>query len=528
MSRTIFFVKLALASIIWTFSSSSAWTAEHCDDQYYIDRTLANGSKWDMCWSHSKNQGIRYHHIFYTPKHDSRRMVLFDASIAQIHVPYDDNAARFHDVSDFGLGDDGGSNNNLVNLNPAECPSGSLAYYNNKAVVCHRVINNGSAYRKGIVRKSAQLLKVFSVSKVGQYIYGIEWDFYNDGKIKPSIVATGALQRFSSTGGDSHGWIVNGRGKVGLAHMHNFYWRLDFDIDATGKNDIVQEVNHSLWQGKRYKELTDFSFESGRSVNPSTLRSWIIKDGSSTNLKGHSLSYEVRMSEVGQREAGPSFEPFTNHDFYVTRVKNCELFASHNASVNSCNTNNLSEFVSGESIVNQDIVIWVGVSFYHMPRSEDVPKMDAHVSGFELIPRDWHTTNPSLDNPPVISLRLSASDDFVTSASKTILIDVMANDTGQSITINTLDNPANGTAAIFNNKVQYTPDVGFIGADVFWYSIKDSLGGIYGTKITVTVTEAVIQNQNVSGGGSWSLSDVLALFFSLYIVRFGYFRKLHP
>ena len=521
MSTIIFVLRSILLVLACSIINSTALAADDCNDQYYINQTLANGAKWEMCWTHSKNQGIRYHHIYYTPKNDSRRMVLFDASIAQIHVPYDDNGARYHDVSDFGLGDDGGSNNNLVNISPTECLNGRLGYFNNKAAVCHRVLENGSAYRKGSLQKSAQILKVFSISKVGQYIYGVEWDFHDDGRILPSIVATGALQRYATTSDASHGWLVDSGNRIGLAHMHNFYWRLDFDIDGTGNNDLVQEINHDSWQGKRYKKITNFTSEVARSVNPASLRSWVIKDGNTNNSKGHKISYEIRLNEAGQREVGPSFEPFTNNDIYITRSRDCELFASHNASVNNCSTNNLSEFVNNESIVNQDIVAWVGVSFYHMPRSEDAPKMDAHVSGFELIPRDWHTTNPNLDTQPPISLRLTASDDFVTTPSKPILIDVMSNDTGQAIVINTLDNPSNGTASVIGNQVQYTPDNGFIGTDIFWYSIKDNAGEVYGTKIHVEVTEAVKEiNTNNSGGGSIDLRFLLILLLSLSLVRF--------
>ena len=526
MSKINRAITLLSLTLLFLLSGSKVLAAEFCGDQYYINQTLANGSKWDMCWSHSKNQGIRYHHVFYTPKNSTRRMVLFDASIAQIHVPYDDNGARFHDVSDFGLGNDGGNNNNLVELKAAECANGSLGRFNNKAAVCHQIVANGDAYRKGLNRKASQLLRVFSMSKVGQYIYTIEWNFHDDGQINPVIKATGALQRFGSSEDRPQGWVINSAGRVGLAHMHNFYWRLDFDIDGSAENDIVEEINYSFWQGKRYRRTESFSTEAARSVSPETMRSWLVKDANTTNRKGHNISYEIRLHEAGQREVGPSFEPFSNNDFYVTRSKNCELFASHNASINNCATNNLSEYVNNESIVNQDIVAWVGVSFYHLPRSEDVPKMDAHVSGFQLIPRDWHTTNPNLKVPPPISLRLSASDDFVTSASQTILIDALANDTGNGIEFNTLDNPNNGVASIVNNKVQYTPKAGFIGTDVFWYTIKDDAGDVYGTRIHVEVTRAVAGGVSTGGGGALSILDLLSMFLAAILFSLCRLRKL--
>ena len=145
MSKSIAVTALAYFTIIFLLAGTKAVAADHCSDQFYIEKKLANGAKWDMCWSHSKNLGIGYHHIYYTPKNNPRRMVLFEASIAQIHVPYDDNGARFHDVSDFGLGDDGADNNNLLSLSAAECPSGVLSNFNSKGAVCHRVVKNGDA-----------------------------------------------------------------------------------------------------------------------------------------------------------------------------------------------------------------------------------------------------------------------------------------------------------------------------------------------------------------------------------------------
>ena len=140
--------------------------------------------------------------------------------------------------------------------------------------------------------------------------------------------------------------------------------------------------------------------------------------------------------------------------------------------------------------------------------------MDAHESTFEIIPRDWHTSNASLDESPVTPLRLSATEDHATTDSQSaILINVLANDTGSNVSFNTLDDPANGTARIVNNQVEYTPDAGFVGIDSFWYSIKDSTGTPFGTKIYVTVTEPVVQvSQGVtSGGGSLGSAFLIML-----------------
>jgi len=512
---------LVLCSLFYLFTwSSNAAAAEFCDDQYYINQSLPNGATWDLCWSQDDKEGVRYHHVFYTPANGTRRMVLFDASIAQIHVPYDDNGARYHDVSDFGLGAD-----NLVNLQASECPGGQLGYYNTKAAMCQQVIEGGPAFRNSTNTKQQSYLKVFSISDVGEYLYASDWKFYGDGRIIPSIQATGSLQRFGNVGDEDHGWLMSdtSEGAVGLAHMHNFYWRLDFDLDNTGTNDTVQEINYSDYAGKRYRAMTTFTEEAARSLSPTSMRSWLVKDGNTTNDKGHDISYEIRLNQAGQREIGPSNEPFTFNDFYVSKTKTCERVASHNDRVfPDCGTKNLNEFVNGESIQGQDIVTWVGVSFYHMPRSEDSPYMDAHESTFEIIPRDWHASNSLLDQNPVTQLRLSASEDFATTDNKTaVFINILANDTGSSISVNTLDDPANGTATFENNQVKYTPDANFVGTDTFWYSIKDSTGTPFGTKIYVTVTEPQVTTgvtSGSSGGGSFGTNFLLLIsLFGLYL-----------
>jgi len=478
LTRKVFLKLAFLGALLWGFSPAQA--AEHCADAYSIDRTLANGARWDMCWTHNNNHGIRYHHIYYTPKDGTRRMVLMDAAVAQIHVPYDDNGARYHDVSDYGLG--GGYLRDMVS---AECPGGTMHRYGTKDAVCSQIQKKGAAYRVGSATATSEALKIFSISKVGAYVYIPQWLFYDDGRIEPSILATGSLQRFSSSAAQ-HGWLMSGSGNIGLSHMHNYFWRLDFDLNGTASNDVVQEINYNTSGGQRQRVMTTFNNEVSRSISPSTQRSWIVRDGSLRNAKNHLMGYEIRLDEAGHREIGPSNEQFTYNDFVVTRAKSCEQIASHNQRVNSCTTDSLDEFANGESLGGQDLVTWVGVSFYHMPRSEDAPKMDVHSNHFQIIPRDWHDKNPlgTIATEPLVA----NEDAATTPAGQSITLDVMANDTGTGISIHELNDPANGTAIVSNGKVVYTPDAGYAGTEVFWYSIKDVTGAVYGTKITMTVT----------------------------------------
>ena len=377
-------------------SFSNANAADFCGDSFYINETLENGAKWDMCWEHRIREGIIFHHIRYTPKNGQRRLVLSHAAVAQIHVPYDDNGARYHDISDYGIG-----GNNMLSLGQDECPSGTLLQFSGKNVLCKQIKKRDFAYKSGSNSSPGNSLSLFSVSPVGAYYYIPTWKFMDDGTIEPWIGATGALQRFGSN--QSRGWVI-GDNRVGISHLHNFFWKLDFDLNATDKDDVVEELNFPLVNGKRQRTTTIFSTESSRKVNPDTMRRWRIRDSVTKNSNNHPISYDIVLSETGHQDIGPASEPFTHNDFYVTKQNDDEKFASHNPN----GAKNLAEFVNGETITNNDVVIWAGVTFYHMPRSEDAPHMDAHWSHMQIIPRDWHAANPLApaviaNTPPTIN-----------------------------------------------------------------------------------------------------------------------------
>ncbi|HBM15531.1 MAG TPA: hypothetical protein DD381_04190 [Lentisphaeria bacterium] len=80
-------------------------------------------------------------------------------------------------------------------------------------------------------------------------------------------------------------------------------------------------------------------------------------------------------------------------------------------------------------------------------------------------------------------------DTVETSVNTAITIDLLANDTGSSISLANVGTPTNGTAVISSGKVVYTPISGFIGTATFGYTISDSAGQRADGNVTVTVKE---------------------------------------
>lgn len=361
--------------------------AEFCSDDYYINVTLANGARWDMCWEERNREGIVLHKVHYTPQSGQRRLILSSASLAQIHVPYDDNGARYHDISDYGLG-----GNYMVDLRQTDCPTGKLLRFGNRPVICEQVSASDHGFRYQDEQVKTEALSIFSVSRVGAYHYIPLWRFYEDGAIEPSVGATGALQRFNDAEAEEQGWLIADN-KVGLGHVHNFFWKLDFDLAGTSRDDVIEELNLEEDGDRSILQRTEIRSEVGRSVNPASARRWLIRDAEQTNEEGQSLAYEIRLPQSDQQDIGPDSETFTYEDIYFTTFQECELYASHNPSLEGC-ADSLYGFTNRESLQGADLVVWPSTTFYHMPRAEDAPFMDAHWSYISLSPRDWHARNP--------------------------------------------------------------------------------------------------------------------------------------
>ncbi|MEB8431348.1 putative Ig domain-containing protein [Cocleimonas sp. KMM 6892] len=499
-------IKIVLLFTLSLLGFSHANAAENCGNEFYVNEIFPNGARWDMCWEHKDREGIIFKSIYFTPKNGTRRMVLNQAAIAQIHVPYDDNGTRFHDLSDLGIG-----GLNMLELQSDECLDGSLIPFSGKNVLCKQTTKQDISFKSGTNTANGYYLSLFSVSPVGAYYYIPTWKFFDNGKIEPWMGATGALQRFGTD--DSTGWLLADN-RVGIAHLHNFFWKLDFDLNKTYLDDAVEEINFNLVNGKRERSIIPFSTEAARKVNPETMRHWRVRDKSAKNENGHSISYDVILSEMGHQDIGPASEPFTHNDFFVTTQNDNERFASHNTSGGA----NLDEFVNGESIVDNDIVVWAGVTFYHMPRSEDAPHMDAHWSHLKIVPRDWNASN-------------TLSDDVTNNAPTIATVANQNSQISDSITLNIQASDSDGDSLTYN--VSNLPTGLSINTSSGVISGVISTAGTYLVQITVSDGQQSASTQfnwvvsaastgSSSGGGTLS---IMLLFSLLGLILFNVFFR---
>lgn len=117
------------------------------------------------------------------------------------------------------------------------------------------------------------------------------------------------------------------------------------------------------------------------------------------------------------------------------------------------------------------------------------------------------TVNPANDNPTAVG------DTVFATAGVSKLIDVLLNDSdldGDPIAIDSLADPANGTAVIEGNKVRYNSSPGFEGVDTFQYSITDGLATSTATvTISVSGSNSPPEARNDSGTTTSGVAIVL-------------------
>lgn len=388
-----FFAWLALLPALAFGTAHAAGTTPDCDADSRITRKFDNGAQWDLCWESRIRENLVLSEIHYTPPNDNALRVLSSARLSQLHVAYDDSDVTYNDVTQYGLG-----GSYLLPLTEGDCPDGDLLDIQTRPALCVWQTTTDSGYRTPTRAARAQSLNLFSMSQVGAYTYILSWTFYDDGSFEPGVGATGALQRSSSELSLPFGRVLQtDPDTLWLSHTHNYYWRLDFDLGESALDDTVSELRYRTdSQGLRELQTEVFTTEQARRIDPDTQLFWQISDSSAADAP----AYQLEPTRNGHRFERKDVEPHTDYDFFVTVGNDCERFASQNSRFNPDCLNHVLQYVDGQSIQNQDIVLWNRVSFHHVPRSEDQRHMHTHWDGFLISPVNVNRGTSALLNTP--------------------------------------------------------------------------------------------------------------------------------
>lgn len=372
-------IRIAICAAVFCASNAQAVV---CPGGQDIDVTLPTDARWEMCWETTAAEGVVLSDGHFTDAEGLRRKVFKSLSVAQINVTFDDASTPLNLVTGPGLG-----GANFLTMTADDCPQGTRL----GGVICQRSEQRGYAYKSYGLQRQGYNLVITSSSTPAVSTYIVRWAFGDDGSVAPSIGLSGASPRVTN-GSAANGWPVDASGTTGVGFTNNYFWRMDFDLGTDAADDAVEEFSIVPSADRRRKTttLTALGTESARAVNENLKRSWRILDTQITNADGRAISYHLEPLHTAHRYRGSSSLLATDAQF--TRYKACERFASENTAAN-CGSS-ITDYVSGESIAGQDVVMWYSVSYHHLPRAEDSPAAPVQWNGFIVVPRDWTALNP--------------------------------------------------------------------------------------------------------------------------------------
>ena len=161
-------------------------------------------------------------------------------------------------------------------------------------------------------------------SRAGWYRYRMKWHFYADGRVWPefSFAATDAVC-------------------TETAHRHHAYWRFDFDLDGTPRDDVVRE--HPAGGPGR-----PFATEASRVLGgPSDRTYWSVVDAAT------GVGYEV---VPGDQDRRLPVDAYSKTDALVLRYRADEI--DDGLTVSSGCAFAFEPFVDGEALDGADTVFW--------------------------------------------------------------------------------------------------------------------------------------------------------------------------
>lgn len=86
---------------------------------------------------------------------------------------------------------------------------------------------------------------------------------------------------------------------------------------------------------------------------------------------------------------------FIQYPIWVTRYNDNEQGAAGPFPRSGKPGQGLPDYIrNGESLRNTDIVLWHTLGFSHAPRPEEHPFMNKHMASFMLMPRNFMSANP--------------------------------------------------------------------------------------------------------------------------------------
>lgn len=238
--------------------------------------------------------------------------------------------------------------------------------------------------------KGAQLI-VRAIATVGNYDYMFDYGFHLDGSLEISVRASGYLQSsFYYPNQGKWGPRIQ-QATQGSLHDHIITFKADFDILGTGNSLQVSELKAVEQSQPWFPELGVFEqMEMDVSIMQTEQQfNWagnnqamyVVLNPNETNVWGEPRGYrivpgrsDIHLTTLKSPWSLKNSE-FAKTHLAVSKYHDTEHYANSVQNINNPMhpQQDFSKFFDGESIEDEDLVVWFNLGMHHFTRSEDVP-----------------------------------------------------------------------------------------------------------------------------------------------------------
>jgi len=387
--------------------------------------------KWRFRYGYNPREGL----VLYTVGYEDEgrlRPVMYRAALSEMVVPYGDPGPAwfFRNAFDEGEYDIGRLANSLEPLNDAP-PNAVFAEVvfageQGQTVETPRAIaiyerDGGLLWKhqdfltKAVESRRARQLVISWIATVGNYEYGFNWIFHQDGMLEMDALLTGIMQTKGVSGShhaDHHHLVAEGVAAVHHQHFLNF--RLDMDVDASDGNSVVELNTEAMPAGpdNPYRNgivmretVLGSERQAQRQVSLAASRKWKVISTRAKNALGQPTGYVLVPGENAVPYAHPESSVrkragFLSAHLWATPYTEGEIHAAGSYINQSRGGEGLAKWTAGDrALAGKDVVLWYTMGVTHIPRPEDWPVMPVHHTGFKLMPSGFFLRNPGLDVP---------------------------------------------------------------------------------------------------------------------------------
>lgn len=224
-------------------------------------------------------------------------------------------------------------------------------------------------------------LVVRAISTVGNYDYMVSYTFYMDGSMALEVRASGYIQSAYFAQNEEYGYRIHDN-LSGSMHDHVLNFKADFDI--AGTDNTVQLVTSTPvtttypWSGNKTRNTMKLtrSFvetEDDARLNFDAPTQVIVVNQDEKNAYGEYRGYRILpytgVAHLTVQNSSNLVHAahWAEHDFYITKRKDTEPRSSH--SMNNQDVHdppvNFNEFLDGESLEQEDLVVWFNLGMHH-------------------------------------------------------------------------------------------------------------------------------------------------------------------